>query len=72
MAEIETLKDLVQWQADVNTLLKELRRADRQLAVWETKRRDVIDQLTKLGAPLTQVVDFATIEYVNPEQQEQE
>lgn len=78
MTEIETLRDLVQWQSDVAALLKDLKRADRQIGHWEAKRAQAISELTNLGAPLpnarpledgVKVVDFATIEYVKPEQE---
>lgn len=77
MTQFETIKDLLQWQSDVAAHLKELKRADRQIANWETKRAATIKALTDLGAPLpeprvlekgVEVVDFATIEYVNKEQ----
>lgn len=78
MTEIETLKDLVQWQSDVAALLKDLKRADRQIGHWEAKRAEAIKNLTDLGAPLpnprpfeegVEAVDPANIEYVKPEQE---
>lgn len=80
MTEIETLRDLVQWQSDVAALLKDLKRADRQIANWDLKRAQAIKGLMDLGAPLptttrpledgAEVVDFATIEYVKTDQEQ--
>lgn len=49
---------IVDWHETVAKVLKDLKRADKMIGVWELKRAQAIKWLLELGAPMPTVPDL--------------